>query len=386
MRSRGRAVAAGCIVAAGFLFVTLLFALSVTDEKATKSDFIGYWAAGKQIVRDASPYDEKAVLQLEEQLGLGTEQMKITPSPPAGLSLVVPLGFFSARAGLVLWTMAQFASLACSVWILWIVQGRPQNRIHLLGFLFAPALACIMAGQLGVFFLLGVALFLLLHESRPFIAGLALLPCSLKPHLFLPVVVALILWSVWRKAPRILAGFVVAALVSDVVVLYFDPHIWSQYREMMATAGLHDRFAPTLAAELRLHLAPRNAWLQYVPMAAACAWAGWYYWTRRNQWKWLDHGMMVLLVSVLCTPYSWFTDESVLLTAVLAGVYRALESRRSLVPVVLIAIGALVELYANVRITAWYYMWTAPAWLAWFVYATRGGAITAKQPEVLNCR
>jgi hypothetical protein len=94
----------------------------------------------------------------------------------------------------------------------------------------------------------------------------------------------------------------------------------------------------------------------------------------------------VMLVSVLCAPYAWFTDESVLLPAVLAGMYRAMESRRSLVPIVVFAIAALVELYADVRITAWYYMWTAPAWLAWFVYATRGSAVPAKQTAMLNAR
>jgi hypothetical protein len=384
MKGRGRIVAAACIVVAGFLIVTLLYALSTTNEKATKSDFIGYWAAGQQIVRGANPYDEKTVLQLEENLGLGTEQMKITPSPPAGLSLVVPLGFLSARAGLVLWTMLELACLAGSIGILWNLQARPPSRLHLLGFLFAPALACIMAGQLGVFFLLGVALFLLLLESRPLLAGAALLPCSLKPHLFLPVVVVLILWSVWRRAPRVLLGFVAAVLLSNVVVSCFDPHIWSQYREMMTSTGLHDRFAPTLAAELRLRMAPRSVWLQYLPMAAACVWAGWYYWTRRDRWSWRDHGLLVMLVSVLCTPYAWFTDESVLLPAVLAGAYRAAETRRSLVPIAVFVIAALIELYSDVRITAWYYMWTAPAWLAWFLYATRGSAVQTKQAAVLN--
>ena len=123
-----------------------------------------------------------------------------------------------------------------------------------------------MAGQLGVFFLLGVTLFLLLLESRPLLAGAALLPCSLKPHLFLPVVVVLILWSVWRRAPRVLLGFVGAVLVSNVVVWCFDPHIWSQYREMMATTGLHDRFAPTLAGSCDC------AWRLGVFGCSTCRW------------------------------------------------------------------------------------------------------------------
>ena len=87
----------------------------------------------------------------------------------------------------------------------------------------------------------------------------------------------------------------------------------------------------------------------------------------------MQHGMLVLIVGVLCAPYAWVTDETVLLPAVLLGVYCARATGRSLIPIALITAIALVELYANIRITSWYYVWTTPAWLAWFVYATNSG-------------
>ena len=366
-----RKVAAAAIVAAGFCVLALLYAMSMTDADAARRDFIGYWAAGQQIVRGASPYDTRAVLAMEAAVGLGAEQIKITPSPPAGLALVVPLGFLGAKAGLVFWTVLEIACLAVSIWIVWIVQGRPPTRVHLLGFLFAPALACIMAGQLGVFFLLGVALFLLWHEKHPLVAGAALFACALKPHLFLPVAVVLLLYCAWRRAWGILIGFAAGLLASNAIVWWFDPRIWTQYREMMMTEGVSNRFAPTLSAELRLHVGPHILWLQYLPMAVACAWAAWFFWKEREGWAWRDQGMLVLLAGILCAPYAWITDESVLLPAVLFGIYRAMAAKRSLIPLALAAAGALIELYANVRVTAWYYLWTTPAWLAWYLYATR---------------
>jgi hypothetical protein len=78
----------------------------------------------------------------------------------------------------------------------------------------------------------------------------------------------------------------------------------------------------------------------------------------------MDQGMLVLLVSALCTPYAWFTDEAMLLPAVLAGIYRAEASRRSLLPFGLFAGAAIVEVSALVPITSWYYLWTVPAWIA----------------------
>jgi hypothetical protein len=73
----------------------------------------------------------------------------------------------------------------------------------------------------------------------------------------------------------------------------------------------------------------------------------------------------------MCAPFGWFTDESMLLPAVLAGVYRAAESGRSLIPIGLIAGVALLEVLVPVQITSPFYIWTTPAWLAWYLYATR---------------
>jgi uncharacterized membrane protein YfhO len=95
----------------------------------------------------------------------------------------------------------------------------------------------------------------------------------------------------------------------------------------------------------------------------------------------MEHGLLVLLVSVMCAPYAWLTDEAVLLPAVLVGVYRAIEARRSLLPIAIFAAAALIELYANVRITSWYYTWTTPAWLGWYLYAT-GSIAKGKNADV----
>lgn len=368
-------LAAGGILLAGLSLLTGIFAVSLTPQNAATRDFIGYWAAGQQIVHHANPYDLDATLRLEQAAGLGNLQVKITPSPPIGLALVVPLGFFGAKNGLVFWLIAEIVCLAAAVSILWILAGRPASRIHLLGFLFPPAIACIMAGQIGIFCLLGITLFLWLHPTRPFLAGVALLPVSFKPHLFLPVALVLLIWVIAQKRFALLAGFCAALAASYAIVLAFDRRAWPQYIVMLHSNLMQGRFAPTLSAYLRLDLAPSAAWLEYLPTFLACLWAIAYFFTRRSRWSWLDHGLLVLLVSLVCAPYAWFTDEAVLLPAVLLGLYRALHSRHSSIPLAVMPLAvfvaaALVELFADVRITAWYYCWTAPAWLAWYLYAS----------------
>jgi hypothetical protein len=143
---------------------------------------------------------------------------------------------------------------------------------------------------------------------------------------------------------------------------------------MMRETGVLHAFVPTLSMLFRF-LVDRNAvWLQFLFEAGGCVWAIWYFWTRRSRWSWTDQGLLVLLVSAACTPYAWFSDEAVLLPAVLAGVYRVVNSGRSLLPLGVIGGAALIEVLAEVKLTSPFYLWTVPAWLAWYLYASRGVA------------
>lgn len=362
-----RVLASLCMLVAGICVLALI----VKSDSAGRRDFIGYWAAGQQLIHGANPYDGTTVYSLELASGYDLSSPLIMRNPPEALFLALPLGLVSRNTGIVLWLIALLASLVASIRMLWTLHGRPKNSLHLFGYYFPPVMVCLMAGQLGIFMLFGVVLFLFFHKSRPFLAGAALLLCAVKPHLFLPCGIVLILWVVFQKAYRILAGFCVALLAVCALVFCFDPHAWSQYSQMANASGVMNEVAPVTLSRLFRLLVDRNAvWLQFLPQAAACSWALWYSWTRRARWDWMDQGLLVLLVSALCTPYAWFTDEAMLLPAVLAGIYRAEDSHRSLLPFALFAGVAIVEAFAVVPITSWYYLWTVPAWIAWYLYAT----------------
>ena len=364
-----RIFAAACMIAVGFCFVAGFYYFSVSQKAVANKDFIAYWAAGRQLVRGANPYDDAAVLRLEQAVGL-EGATNIMFNPPLAFFLVIPLGLVGAKFGFVLWSMVILSSLSIANWLLWIVYGSPGSRLHLLGYLFAPALACLLAGQLGTFLLLGVVLFLWLYKSHPYLAGTSLLLCALKPHLYLPFFLVLALWSIHRKEFRILAGFFIALLVDCAFSLGFDIHAWQQYSQMMRTEEIVNQFVPTLSVAFRLLVDPNLVWLQFLPEACGCIWAGWYFWSRRDRWDWTDQGLLLLLVSALCTPRAWFSDETMLLPAVLVGLFRAVKFGRSVLPLVLFAGAALFELHEQIKMTTPYYLWTVPAWLAWYLYAS----------------
>ncbi len=377
-RNPWRVLAAAAIVTVGVGLIVAFYILSLNDKSICQRDFIGYWSAESQFLHGANPYDPAVILQQERALGLDRKQPMMLYSPPVAFFLVAPFGVFSAKSGLILWSLALLGCLVASIGLLGLLFGRPVDRFYMLGGIFPPAIACLSAGQIGIFLLLGLVLFLYLHRSRPWLAGVALLPCAMKPHLFLPLAIVLLLWVVTRKAYRILAGFTLALAVACALPLVINPHIWSQYSRMMNDGLALNIYAPTLCSTFRLLVDRQAPWTQFILEAAACCWAPWYFWSRRDRWRWMDQGMLLLLVAALCSPFGWVTDEAILLPAVLAGLYRALESRRSLMPLWLIAAVALIEVMAGMQITTPYYLWTTPAWLLWYLYAT--GKIAPSRP------
>jgi len=365
--------AAACIVAAGAALVTAIYAIGITDKNATARDYIEYWADGQLLVRGANPYDIPAILRLEQSVGMDGSVPKVSFSPPVALELVLPLGHVGPKAGLIAWLLLELACAGLSAWLLWFLHGKPQSRYHLLIFAFPPTLACLMAGQLGVFFLLGVVLFLCLNQTHPWLAGASLVLYGVKPHLFLPFVPVLFLDLLRRRDLRIPAGLALAIAASCALSVAVDPHAWSQYHQMLHSMRMMDVFFPTVGEALRFLIRPGTHWLGFLPEAAACLWAAWFYWSRRERWNWADHGLPLLLVAVAAAPYSWFTDEAIVFPAILAAIYRSEKSLRAWIFLGAVTAASLVGVFWEIPLPSSFYVWTAPAWLAWYLYAMHSG-------------
>jgi hypothetical protein len=175
-----------------------------------------------------------------------------------------------------------------------------------------------------------------------------------------------------RKAYQVLFGALTAVAASFAISLWLDPVIWSQYAHGERGENIQSLFIPCASTVFRVVLYRNAFWLQFVPASAACIWAIWYFWNRRDEWSWTDHAPLLLLVSVLMAPYAWFTDETILVPAILAGLYRASNAGRSLLPFGCLAAVALLEVLFNVPLPSGLYLWTAPTWLVWYLFAVRG--------------
>jgi hypothetical protein len=341
-----------------------------TNSISGARDFVVYWATGQQLAHHANPYDPAAMMQIERSAGLSsTSAIAFMRNPPWALPLAFPLGFAGLRLGGFLWSVALLASLLTSVYWLWQLYGMPNNKRHWLGAAFAPAIVCLLIGQTSLLVLFGYVSFLRLHRSHPFTAGASLWLCALKPHLFLAIGTVMLAWVLVSRSYRVIAGAASTLLSSSLVASIIDPSVWSQYTAMMRASGINQEVIPCVSIVLRQAISPNSVALQYLPAVIGCAWALNYYWRKRRTWNWIQDSGPVSLVSILAAPYAWITDQALAIPALVAG---AIRTRSQILLVILAAASIVIEgeLINGIMLSSNLYLWTAPAWLAWYLLAT----------------
>jgi hypothetical protein len=371
------------------LTLTTLFlaVMPLMRHLAGARDYIVYWSTGYQLVHHANPYDPVAMGEIERLAGYdGKPGSYYMRNPPWSLPLAWPLGFFGPRIAALPWSLLMLGLLAVCVRMLWKMFGAPgasRSGLHLewLGYCFPPALQCVIMGQTSIFLLLGLVLFLRLHRTRPFSAGAALWFCTLKPHLFLPFGLILLVWIVVERRYRIVAGAAAAIAASCALTWLIDPSAFAQYAHWAHTSGISNEFIPCLSVELRQLIDPSAKWLVLVLSALSGVWALAYYWPRRRAWDWLEHGSVLMLVSILVAPYCWIYDQSLALPALMYALWRSSSRAAVAALAILCTVVQLQPFWATVGLGSKWFLWPAPAWLVWYLVTVRkrhsAGQITA---------
>jgi hypothetical protein len=371
-----RRLTATAILASSVLFL----ALTISKDSSGNRDFVAYWAAAKLLATQGNPYDIQGTLRVEQSAGWHSSQPMMMLTTPFFLPLIAPLSLVGERTGAILWTLVIVSCLILSIRTLWVIYGRPPNRLHLLCYLFAPLIFCVFAGQAVAFVLTGLVLFLRWQPSRPFLGGLCLgLAVTIKPHLFIAFGVALIYRTVATRRYQALSGVIAGMLALGLTATLLDPHCWSQYLATMREANVGDKILPNSSLLFRIAINQNLVWLQLFPAAMASIWALWYVRRHHADWDWTVHGSLLMMVSEWVAPYSWFFDEITLLPALLRGVYMAGTYKRSLVSLAICNFAALAMVFCSVPVNVFYYTWTPLAWLATYSYAVRPrtGLVTA---------
>jgi hypothetical protein len=393
LRDRRKLLIAIVITAIAGFFVVRHF--DSVRQNVAQRDYIQYWSAGRFLIHGGDPYDAQKVLELEWEQGYAADRPLVVRTPPWSLFLFLPLGLFNAFWGWVLWMAASVAALMASVRLTWKMIGKTQQSRSLcvvVGYTFAPVLGCLLAAQIGLLLLVGIVLFLLWEEKRPFLAGAALLLPFAKPHLLVFFWLAFLIWVLARKKFAVAGGFAVALAAATGIALIFDHAAFQHYFRFLHSAAIENEFIPTVSGVLRLLLFRPYFRLQFVPMGLGLIWSVWYCVKHRTNWDWRDHGLAVMVVSILTTPYGWLTDEVVLMPAM---VFAALaifggQKRIRLTTRIALAVFGLLNwillmlLALHIPLQLGIYFWSSLLWFAWYVYGRfeMGARSRNREPEL----
>lgn len=300
-------------------------------------DFIEYWSAFRIAIDsspEANPYNGEQILAVQQSLRAQSEPLMMW-NPPWLLVLFSPILCLPWKLSVLAWFGVSLLSYAfASYLVLSSVSKTPlgsRNPLfdkwkYILVFLsFPPLWTSLELGQIGCFLYLGVALLWRgLEKENPFAGAVGLVLLSLKPHLFLTLILVLLLfWARRLILPVLLYGLLLQGLFV-LLVLVFDSSLVSNWLSGVTKgdpSGLATKTSSWIGvtpfSALRLLAwSPESRVIFYkLSWLAPCfgliyIFKNLFYESRLETLvsKLRDYFPTLVLVSVLASPFGWYFD------------------------------------------------------------------------------
>ncbi len=279
-----------CVVLVLILVILFQQLLLLRDPaRFPPHDFVEYYAAGKLNLQGQNPYNPQLLLPIEIEAGRKLDEAVMMWNPPWTLTLVMPFSLIDANTAKVVWVLVDLVLLIFCIDQLWKIYAHPKSW-RLLPYLFVltyfPLLTLLISGQIGIWLLLGITLFLKWEKTeRYFWAGAITVLMAIKPHLFYLFWVMVFFWGC-RRRYSLLFGGIIAGLISSIIPILFNSEVWSQYRvELLQNPPVQWR-SLTLGSVIReievlyfSHQDYKNHFSeQFIPLLFGSMWFLFYYW------------------------------------------------------------------------------------------------------------
>ena len=360
--------------AAGLLFLAAFIASSALRVQ----DLAQYWA-GAHLVRE-NPYSETLVTDFERASGYSMNSpAMVMRNPPSAFPARPPAALHELqRCVRFLDTLEH--SYSCGLRSRFVVFQWQFRVLHspprFLCLLYGPTVALLLVGQIAVLVLLGVTLFLVMVErKRDWLAGAFLSLTFVKPHVVLLFLIGILLWSLRTRRWAVLLSLALSLAATSGVTLLLNPHVFIQYIAFVREFAGETMPYPNIGGLLYVISGYRD--LAFLPQIAGLVWLGFYWKKHRLGWDWKSHGMVVLLVSVACSYYSFPFDQIILLPALIAA-YTNGNRRIFFAAFIATDLGFafyISNLAGKFGFGYMFLWWTAGAWLITYVIALKTGRI-----------
>jgi hypothetical protein len=276
--------------------------------RALGGDFVTFWAAARLALTGpaGSAYQNAAILHAEQSAVAGLQMVTGWFYPPQFYLLVLPLGWLPYLAAYWVFSLTTLAGYV--LLLRRIVTGKTAMLCLAA---FPGVWVNLVDGQNGFLTASLAAAAILLLRTRPVLAGAAIGLLSIKPHLALLFVVALVALGAWRALASAFVssvcflGLATAALGAEVVKASIGA--LTTARLLLETGVLPLRKMPTAFACVRLLGGSlRCAYTLQLVSAVAAATAVWWVWRRSLDWR--LRGAALMTATLLVSPYLYDYD------------------------------------------------------------------------------
>lgn len=345
------------------LLILVCLRVQLIAKPLPLNDFMTYWAAGRLFLSGSNPYSATAMYAIERSLGWQHPQPLVLLNPPWALpftALIAALPFSVAHR--LWWVVTLFTEAICSV-ALWRYFGgetRKQWMAVVLALTFLPAGTAELMGQITPLMLAGLTAFLLsLRWRREGIAGVCLIAVGMKPHLLVPVFLAIILWTIQSRRWKLAVAAVSTYALASLGAILFNHNVLGYFRDT-PQAALDTSCG--VGGVLRSLFGMQLVWLQFLPTMIGAVWFAFDWKKHRKAWSWEERIPLLLLVSIATAPYAWAHDYILALPAFVALTVALSKTRTDwLIPSGLYLV---VQMVISIGVTK---AWLATLSLLWLV-------------------
>jgi hypothetical protein len=285
----------------------------MTDALFPPNDFLAYWSGFQVFLAQGDPYNHQHLVEYQQSLGFLNSPGPIYYSPIL-FFLLAPILWLPLPVSQSLWAALNIVLLLGCVVASGRLVGARLKPIEaaVIGIIFPPCALTLIFGQLSALVCLSTLTSIyFITRGRPCLAGIAILPALLKPHLIFLVLIPMAL-SFKKVNWRFLITTGSSYLLILLLLELFRPGILSSYLNADGKALNWLGHSPITA--IRLIFEPTySKFIAFAPaVVISLAVAMRCFFARLDLTR---SAPLLICFSTLLTPYIWIFDFVVLLPA-----------------------------------------------------------------------
>lgn len=352
--------------------ITSFFAFDVPP--GGNRDFVGYWLATRSFLEGENPYDLSIIQNWRDTHNFDGPETLVVWNGPFSFLAFAPLMLLPLKAGAAVWFGFNIFAAALVVRLWW--PGQSAATPNLVGLLvvaglFVPVWFIFSLGQISLVLLLSASVAVwLIEQRRDSLAGLALVPLAIKPHLFFLFAAFVALFALRNKRLRILlscaAGLALLSLSAEVLhpgihQQWIGSKIWPPHLIGNSLVVPLWYFLSSLTGQSYM-----KELLTLLPLTGLLVLLGLVLRFSESSFNARSGYLLALALTPLFTPYGFIFDHAILLP--LLVVCFATASPAILI-LTMIVCDAFIFAIGDISIGKLLLLWYLPAIQVWLLWA-----------------